>query len=234
VTTLTKALVFVVEDDRDISQLVRHHLEQNEFTARVFSASTQVLEAAQQQPPKLFLLDVMLPGGSGLDLCSAIRKSSLLQTIPLIFLTAKTEEADRVLGLEMGADDYITKPFSPRELVARVRALLRRYEKVAGSECVRAGEIMIDPAAMVITVRGEAIETTGTEFRLLHHLATHPRRVFTRDQLLDAVWSDARFVTPRSVDVYIRRLREKVERDAENPQYLRTVRGTGYRFEAPK
>jgi DNA-binding response OmpR family regulator len=154
--------------------------------------------------------------------------------VPVIFLTAKSSEADRVVGLELGADDYISKPFSPRELVARVKAVLRRFERPLAPDLVKVGDLEIDSGAMVLKVRGKAVETTATEFRLLDYLARHVGRVYTRDQLLDAVWRDTAFVTPRSVDVYVRRIREKIERDPENPRHLRTVRGAGYRFEAPR
>jgi two-component system phosphate regulon response regulator PhoB len=134
----------------------------------------------------------------------------------------------------MGADDYITKPFSTRELVARVRAVLRRFERPDSISVISFEEVVIDANAMQLTVRGAVIPTTATEFRLLDYLARHPGRVFSRDHLLDAVWGDARFVTPRSVDVYVSRIREKIEADVENPRYLKTVRGAGYRFELPK
>ena len=157
-----------------------------------------------------------------------------LSTIPIIFLTARAGENDRVLGLELGADDYITKPFSTRELVARVKAVLRRFERPTTPSIISFEEVIIDAGAMQLKVRGELTTTTATEFRLLDYLARHPGRVFSRDHLLDAVWGDARFVTPRSVDVYVRRIREKIEVDPENPRYLKTVRGAGYRFELPK
>jgi two-component system phosphate regulon response regulator PhoB len=151
-----------------------------------------------------------------------------------VFLTARASENDRVLGLDLGADDYITKPFSPRELVARVKAVLRRFERPTSPSLISFDQVAIDASAMQLMVRGEMTGTTATEFRLLEYLARHPGRVFTRDHLLDAVWGDARFVTPRSVDVYVRRIREKIETDPENPRYLKTVRGAGYRFEMPK
>ena len=157
-----------------------------------------------------------------------------LSTIPIIFLTARAGENDRVLGLELGADDYITKPFATRELVARVKAVLRRFERPTSPSIISFEEVIIDAGAMQLKVRGELTTTTATEFRLLDYLARHPGRVFSRDHLLDAVWGDARFVTPRSVDVYVRRIREKIEVDPENPRYLKTVRGAGYRFELPK
>ena len=229
-----KPTIFVVEDEADISRLIRHHLESAGYAARTFTAATGVLAEAEKNPPALFLLDIMVPGGDGFELCRRIRQAQSVAMTPVIFLTAKTGESDRVLGLELGADDYITKPFSPRELVARVKAVLRRFERPLAPSVVHAGEVEIDAGAMTLTVRGKQVPTTATEFRLLDYLARHPGRVFTRDQLLDAVWRDTAFVTPRSVDVYVRRIREKIEQDPEEPRLLKTVRGAGYRFEAPK
>ena len=229
-----KPIIFVVEDDPDISRLVRHHLEANGFAVRLFSSGTNVVMEAERARPALFLLDIMVPGNDGLDLCRRIREHGALAMTPIIFLTARSTEADRVLGLELGADDYIPKPFSPRELVARVKAVLRRFERPLSPTPIRIADIEIDPGAMVLSVRGRPVTTTATEFRLLDYFARHAGRVFTRDQLLDSVWRDTAFVTPRSVDVYVRRIREKIETDPENPRYLKTVRGAGYRFEVPK
>jgi two-component system phosphate regulon response regulator PhoB len=226
--------IFVLEDDTDIARLVQHHLEAAGYAARLFSTPTHLIPDAERQAPALFLLDIMVPGGDGLDVCKRLRKHPALSSIPIIFLTARAGENDRVLGLEMGADDYITKPFSTRELVARVRAVLRRFERPDAVSVIRFEEVIIDANAMQLTVRGEVMPTTATEFRLLDYLARHPGRVFSRDHLLDAVWGDARFVTPRSVDVYVSRIREKIEADPENPRHLKTVRGAGYRFEFPK
>lgn len=226
--------IFVLEDDQDISRLVQHNLEIAGFDVRCFVGPAAVLVDAERKAPDLFVLDIMVPGGDGLDLCRRIRKNPALAVIPVVFLTARTSESDRVLGLELGADDYITKPFSPRELVARIKAILRRFERPTVPTALQFDQIAIDSNAMQLRVKGELMATTATEFRLLDYLARHPGRVFSRDHLLDAVWGDARFVTPRSVDVYVRRIREKIESDAENPQYLKTVRGAGYRFEVPK
>jgi len=226
--------ISVVEDDPDISRLVRHHLEAAGFTVKVFPTGHTVVAESEKQRPTLFILDIMVPGRDGLELCRQIRQTHSLASIPVIFLTAKSGEADRILGLELGADDYIPKPFSPRELVARVKAVLRRFERPISQSPIRVGEIEIDPSAMTLTVRGQPVTTTATEFRLLDHFARHLGRVFTRDQLLDSVWRDTAYVTPRSVDVYVRRIREKIEPDPENPRYLKTVRGAGYRFEAAK
>jgi DNA-binding response OmpR family regulator len=229
-----KPSIFVVEDDPDISRLVRHNLENDGFAVRVYPNGSTVIGDAERQRPALFVLDIMVPGKDGLELCRTIRETAGLAAVPVIFLTAKSGEADRILGLEMGADDYIAKPFSPRELVARVKAVLRRFERPLPPSPLTVGEIAIDPSAMVLTVRGHTVPTTATEFRLLDYFARHLGRVFSRDHLLDSVWRDTSYVTPRSVDVYVRRIREKIEPDPENPRYLKTVRGAGYRFEAPK
>lgn len=229
-----KPTIFVVEDDPDISRLVRHHLEPAGFAVRLFAGGSTVIAEATRQRPALFLLDIMVPGRDGLDLCREIRQTSALAQVPVIFLTARSGEADRVLGLELGADDYIPKPFSPREMVARVKAVLRRFERPLAQTPIQLDQIVIDPSAMTLTVNGAPVTTTATEFRLLEYFARHAGRVFTRDQLLDAVWRDTAFVTPRSVDVYVRRIREKIEPDPENPRYLKTVRGAGYRFEGAK
>ena len=228
------ATIFVVEDDKDISQLVTHHLERAGFAVRAFSRGNNVLAEANAAKPKLFILDIMVPGMDGLELCKRIRQSTDLAGTPVMFLTARTSEDDRVLGLELGADDYIPKPFSTRELVARVKAVLRRFERPLAPAVLKMGSVHLDSGAMTLTVRGKPVNATATEFRLLDYLAHHPARVFTRDQILDAVWRDTQFVTPRSVDVYVRKLREKIEDNPEEPRYLRTVRGVGYRFEIPK
>lgn len=231
---LVRPSIFVVEDDPDISRLVRHHLEAAGFNVKLFLTGHAVVAESERQRPTLFILDIMVPGRDGLELCRQIRQTQSLAAIPIIFLTAKSSEADRILGLEMGGDDYIPKPFSPRELVARVKAVLRRFERPLSQSPIKVGEIEIDPGAMTLMVRGQPVTTTATEFRLLDYFARHLGRVFSRDQLLDSVWRDTAYVTPRSVDVYVRRIREKIEPDAENPRYLKTVRGAGYRFEAPK
>lgn len=229
-----KPQIFVVEDDPDIARLVRHHLEAAGFGVKLYLSGNGVLVDAERQRPTMFLLDIMVPGKDGLELCRQIRQAQALALIPVIFLTAKNSEADRVLGLELGADDYIPKPFSPRELVARVKAVLRRFERPLAPGPIRVGDVEIDPVAMTLMVSGKQVTATATEFRLLDYFARHLGRVFTRDQLLDSVWRDTSYVTPRSVDVYVRRIREKIEPDPENPRYLKTVRGAGYRFEAPK
>jgi len=228
-----KQTIIVLEDDADIANLVRHHLHMAGFTVHVCESGDQVVPLARKQLPALFLLDIMVPGQSGFAVCRQIRESRDLARVPIIFLTARAGEEDRVRGLDLGADDYITKPFGTRELAARVRAVLRRFEQPVTTN-VTTPDFELQSDSMTLSVRGRPTEVTATEFRLLHFLASHPGRVFSRDQVLDAVWRDLAFVTPRSVDVYIRRLREEIERDPEDPRYLKTVRGAGYKFEAAK
>jgi DNA-binding response OmpR family regulator len=228
-----KPTIIVLEDDADISKLVSYQLQQAGFAVHVSASGEKVLPLARQHPPVLFILDIMVPGNNGFEVCRQIRESRDLAKVPVIFLTARSGEEDRVRGLELGADDYISKPFSPRELMARVRAVLRRFEQGVTTSITTA-DFDLNCDSMTLTVRGNPVDVTATEFRLLHFLASHAGKVFTRDQVLDAVWRDMSFVTPRSVDVYIRRLREKIERDPEDPRYLRTVRGAGYKFEAGK
>ena len=235
VAPVPRGLVFVVEDEEDIARLISHNLQAAGFEVQSFVSGGSVVSEALREVPSLFLLDVMLPGADGFDLCRQIRQTPVLSSTPVIFLTAKTAEADRVKGLELGGDDYITKPFSPRELVARVRSVLRGLRQPPVTpEVLRLGDLAIDPSSMTVQVEGRAVLTTVREFRLLEYLATHRGRVLTRDQLLDAVWKETPFVTPRSIDVYVRRLREKIETDPRHPKYLKTLRGIGYRFETPK
>lgn len=230
-----RPVIFVVEDDEDIARLISHHLQAAGFEVKSFVSGASLLTEAVREMPVLILLDVMLPGVDGFELCRHIRQTPLLAAIPIIFLTAKTAEADRVKGFELGGDDYITKPFSSRELVARVRGVLRGLGQApATAEISRLGDLEIDVPSMTVHVQGRNVPTTVREFRLLEYLAAHRGRVLTRDQLLDAVWKETPFVTPRSIDVYIRRLREKIEPDPRHPQFLKTLRGIGYRFEVPK
>lgn len=228
-----KPSIIVLEDDPDISNLVRFHLQQAGYVVHACNSGEKVLSLARESSPVLFLLDVMVPGLNGFEVCRRIRSSKDLTLRPIIFLTAKSTEEDKVRGLELGADDYITKPFSPRELLARVKAVLRRFEQPL-TTTITTPDWELNSDSVTLTVRGQPVEVTATEFRLLHFFASHPGRVFTRDQVLDAVWKETSFVTPRSVDVYVRRLREKIELDPEHPVYLRTVRGSGYKYEAPR
>jgi two-component system alkaline phosphatase synthesis response regulator PhoP len=224
--------ILVIEDDKDIVELVRYNLEKDGYQVTSTGDGGAGLAQLRKSPPDLLVLDLMLPKISGLDICKDVRRDAGLNRLPILILTAKGEEADRVVGLELGADDYVTKPFSPRELVARVKALLRRAEPGTPTEkALEIGALHIDPAAYRVTRAGKPVPMSTLEFRLLYFLAVRPNRVFTRDQLLDGVWGTERFVTPRSVDVYVRRLREKVEIDPQHPVYMKTVRGAGYLFE---
>jgi two-component system, OmpR family, alkaline phosphatase synthesis response regulator PhoP len=224
--------ILIIEDDRDIVELVRYNLANEGYRVAAAHDGSTGLATLKKSPPDLLLLDLMLPKLSGLDVCREIRRDESLNRLPILMLTARGEEADRVVGLEMGADDYVTKPFSPRELVARVKALLRRAEPPGDARrTIELGKLAIDPAAYRVSLAGKTVPLSTLEFRLLYFLASRPNRVFTRDQLLDGVWGTDRFVTPRSVDVYVRRLREKIEPDPEHPAYLKTVRGAGYLFE---
>jgi phosphate regulon transcriptional regulator PhoB len=224
--------ILIIEDDRDIVELVRYNLVNEGFQITAALDGSTGLSTLRKSPPDLLLLDLMLPKLSGLEICREIRRDETLNRLPILMLTARGDEADRVVGLEMGADDYVTKPFSPRELVARVKALLRRAEPPEEMPRVlEVGKLAIDPASYRVTLAGKPVTLSTLEFRLLYYLASRPNRVFTRDQLLDAVWGTDRFVTPRSVDVYVRRLREKIEPEPEQPAHLKTVRGAGYLFE---
>src|SRR5271168_3971126 len=225
--------VLIIEDDKDIVELVRYNLANEGFQVNAAFDGSSGLNSLKKSPPDILILDLMLPKISGLDICKEIRRDTSLNRLPILMLTARGEEADRVVGLEMGADDYVTKPFSPRELGARVKALLRRTEPAGETaRVIEARGLTIDPSSYRVSHDGKPVTLSTLEFRLLYYLATRPNRVFTRDQLLDAVWGTERFVTPRSVDVYIRRLREKVEVDADHPAFLKTVRGAGYMFES--
>jgi two-component system, OmpR family, alkaline phosphatase synthesis response regulator PhoP len=223
--------VLIVEDETDLVKLLKYNLEKEGFKVNYATDGTVALAEARRDPPDLVILDQMLPGLDGLEVCRQLRRNERFARTPVLILSARSEEADRVVGLELGADDYVTKPFSTREVVARVRALLRRNEPAGPPRLkIHRGEIVIDPTAHSVFVAGRAVELSALEFRLLHYLASHPGMVFSRDQLLDSVWGNDRTVTPRSVDVYIRRIREKVEPAPQDPAYVQTIHGVGYRF----
>jgi DNA-binding response OmpR family regulator len=223
--------VVIIEDERDIVELLRYNFRKEGFEVEGFLRGRDGLEFLRRNPADIVLLDILLPDEDGFEICKRLRADERLKALPVIFLTAKGEEMDRVLGLEIGADDYVVKPFSPRELVARVKAVLRRQERPAEKRVVvEAGALRLDTRTQEVTVRGRLVELSTLEFKLLYFLASHPRHVFDRDHLLDEVWGRDRFVTPRTVDVHIRRLREKIEEMPNRPQFLQTVRGTGYRF----
>ena len=223
--------ILIVEDEADIAELVKYHLVKEGFAARTVGNGTQALELIVRDHPDLIILDLMLPGKDGLEICRRLRSNSVTQSIPIIMLTAKAEEVDRIVGLEIGADDYVPKPFSPRELVARVKAVLRRTTApLAPDESpVSAGNLRLDPIRHDVTKEGQTVDLSAMEFRLLEFFLRHRGRVFTRTHLLDQVWGQDRFVEPRTVDVHIRRLREKVEDDPRKPALILTVRGLGYK-----
>ncbi|HEX7548206.1 MAG TPA: response regulator [Candidatus Methylomirabilis sp.] len=223
--------ILIVEDEADIAELVKYHLVKEGFSARAVGNGTQALELIVRDHPDLIILDLMLPGKDGLEICRRLRSNSVTQSIPIIMLTAKAEEVDRIVGLEIGADDYVPKPFSPRELVARVKAVLRRTTApLAPDESpVSAGNLRLDPIRHDVTKEGQTVDLSAMEFRLLEFFLRHRGRVFTRTHLLDQVWGQDRFVEPRTVDVHIRRLREKVEDDPRKPALILTVRGLGYK-----
>jgi len=224
--------IMIVEDEHDLIRLLKYNLEKEGFRVASVTDGSLVLAEIRREEPDLLILDLMLPGMDGLEICRQVRKHDRYSAIPILMLTARSGEADRVVGLELGADDYVTKPFSMRELIARIRALLRRHEATPQRTSVQRGDLTIDPSAHAVSVGGKPVELSALEFRLLHHLASHPGLVFSRDQLLDRVWGNDRSVTPRSVDVYIRRVREKIEPEPQQPAYLQTVHGVGYRFVA--
>lgn len=226
--------ILVVEDEPDIRKLVHYNLTQDHYKVIEAESGDQALKLIQRDKPNLVILDLMMPGMSGLEVCRTLRGQDETAKLPILMLTAKAGEADRVLGLELGADDYLAKPFSPRELVARVRAILRRTNGAAQSETLPAyakGVLRIDFATYEVEVGGKPIKLTLKEFELLKFLVQNPNRVLNRDQLLDRVWGGDTFVTPRTVDVHIRRLRKAIEKDDSHPKWILTLRGVGYKFD---
>jgi two-component system phosphate regulon response regulator PhoB len=223
--------IAVVEDEAELAALVEYNLVRNGFHPRILSGTSGTVQELEAWKPDLIVLDVMLPEIDGFEICRRIRKSSTISRIPILFLTARSDEVDRVLGLEIGGDDYITKPFSPRELIARVKAHLRREQPEPEQSGSEIGPFRIDRAAHRLFMDERELDLTSTEFRLLDFFLTHPGNAYGRDHLLHEVWGEQRFVTPRTVDVHVRRLREQIEKQPDDPKFLITVRGFGYRFE---
>ena len=222
--------VLVVDDEPKIVDVVREYLEHAGFAVRTAGDGPAALERARALAPDLIVLDLGLPGLDGLDVARQLRRSS---RVPVIILTARGDEVDRIIGLELGADDYLVKPFSPRELVARVRAVLRRVDErdtLGADEPIVRGDVVIDPARRRVTVAGQPVELTPTEFDLLAHLARQPGRVFTRAQLLTAIHGVAVESYERAVDAHVKNLRRKLEPDPRRPRYVLTAHGVGYRF----
>ena len=229
----TQAKVLVVDDERPLVELVTSYLAREGFSVLRAYDGREALEVVRSSAPDLVVLDIMLPEIDGLEVCRQLRQFS---DAYVLMLTARAEEIDRVVGLSVGADDYLTKPFSPRELVARVRAMLRRPRTLAGSatppepEIVDYGDLRIDYGAHEVTRSGESISLTPTEFSLLSTLAAHPGLVYTRDQLIERVWGPDFYGDEHTVDVHLSNLRRKIEDDPSTPQWIETVRGVGYRF----
>ncbi|HLA50167.1 MAG TPA: response regulator [Thermodesulfovibrionia bacterium] len=224
--------IFVVDDEADLVKLVTYNLKKEGFLVDSAQDGEKALAKVKKGKYDLIILDLMLPGLQGMELCRILRNNPKTYSLPIIMLTAKGEEVDRVLGLELGADDYITKPFSPRELVARVKAVLRRtIEKPAADKIIEAGDLVINKETYSVTNKGLPVKLSATEFKLLLFLAERRGKIFNRDQILDAIWRDEAFVEPRTVDVHIRRLRSQIEEDPAQPRYIKTMRGIGYFFD---
>ncbi len=220
--------ITLIEDDTDLFSLLKYNLEKEGFAVAGAHTGKGAVDLCVREKPDLVMLDIMLPDSDGLDICKRLRNHAELRDTPVIFLTARASETDRIVGLELGANDYIVKPFFIREVIARVKVQLRRpHERV---EVLKSGEIELDRARCQVWLRGREVLLTATELRLLEFLMGRGGVVFSRDQLLDAVWGDDRAVTGRTVDVYILRLRQKLEHDPANPRLIRSVRGFGYSF----
>jgi DNA-binding response OmpR family regulator len=220
--------ILLIEDDADLFALLKYNLEKEGYALAGSQTGKGALELCRREKPDLIILDIMLPDSDGLEICRAVRARAELAHIPIIFLTAKASETDRIVGLELGADDYMVKPFFVRELLARIKVHLR--EKGGKPRILTAGPLELNGATCQVRLRDQPVPLTATEFKLLEFLMSHPGTVFTRDQLLDAVWGPGRAVTTRTVDVYILRLRQKIEQDPASPDFIRSVRGFGYSF----
>ncbi len=225
---MADARILVVEDEPNIREVITLYLRRAGYEVDVAGDGAAALESLAARMPDLVVLDLMLPQVGGLEIARWLRERG---DTPIIMLTARREEPDRIAGLEMGADDYVVKPFSPQELVSRVRAVLRRTQGGPEPGLLIFDELRIDPRTRLVAVRGEERSLTAREFDLLWVMARHPRQVFSRDQLLDAVWGLTEYIDPSTVTVHIRRLREKIEADPANPQHILTAWGVGYRFE---
>jgi two-component system phosphate regulon response regulator PhoB len=226
---MNAATILIIEDEAAIREMVSHALRRSGFQAVQAGDADAALLQITETNPDLILLDWMLPGQSGMDLARRLRRDDFTRDIPIIMLTARVEEDDKILGLDAGADDYITKPFSPRELNARIKALLRRSRPHADDASVQIGSLTLDPVDHRVSIDDRPVAIGPTEFRLLHYFMTHPDRVYSRDQLLDRVWGRNSFVEERTVDVHILRLRKALTAHGDS-RYIQTVRGTGYRF----
>ncbi|MBN1445266.1 MAG: response regulator transcription factor [Candidatus Omnitrophica bacterium] len=221
--------IAVLEDEKDILELIALHLGKAGYRVEKFSKADDLFKAAEKESFALLVLDLILPDMDGIDVCKHIKSSSELSSLPVVMVTAKTELADKLVGLEVGADDYITKPFSPKELVARVRAILRRYSPKPGSEKIRIGKILlIDPARREVYVDDKKIELTFAEFGILQILASKKGWVFTREKIIDTLWEGEKAVIDRTVDVHVKNLREKL---GKAKKHIKNIRGVGYKIE---
>ena len=220
--------IALIEDDSDLYALLKYNLEKEGFMLVGAQTGKGAIELCRRERPDLILLDIMLPDSDGLDICKGIRSHPELAHIPVIFLTARASETDRIVGLELGANDYIVKPFFIRELIARIKIQFR--SQATATRLLKAGGLELDRSSCRVRLHGQALALTATEFRLLEFLMSRPGVVFSREQLLDAVWGHDRAVTDRTVDVYVLRLRQKTETDPTNPALIRSVRGFGYSF----
>ena len=227
---MAKTLIIVVEDEPDIREIMLYNLRREGYEAEGFESGSEGLEAIRAKQPNLVILDLMLPGMDGLTVCQQVRAEAAIKATPIIIVSAKEEESDVVIGLGLGADDYVPKPFSPRELLARVKAVLRRSQQTDQGdqhERVVIGDLIIDLEKHTVTVDGQLVKLTATEFKLLYQLASHPGRAYTREQLLNRVVGDGVVVVDRNIDVHVRAVRKKIGNYAD---HIQTVRGVGYRF----
>jgi DNA-binding response OmpR family regulator len=221
--------ILLIEDDADLFSLLKYNLEKEGFSMTGLQTGKGAIELCRQVRPDLILLDIMLPDSDGLDICKGIRKDTDLASIPVIFLTARASETDRIVGLELGANDYVVKPFFVRELIARIKLQFRNQS--SPPRVLEAAGLELDPASRQVRLNNVPLSLTATEFRLLEFLMSRPGVVFSREQLLNSVWGQDRAITDRAVDVYVLRLRQKVECDPANPIMIHSVRGFGYTFE---
>ena len=222
------AVVFIVEDDEDINELLVYNLKKEGFKVKSFINSVDALEALKKEKPDIILLDIMLPDIDGLEFCKIVRSDKNTAHIPIIMLTAKSTEIDKIVGLELGADDYITKPFSFRELVARIKAVLRRSQKKSSEKIIKIGDLTIDTESFEVNIKNEKLNLTSKEFKLLLLFVKNQNKVFSREEILDKVWKDDYDVYDRTVDVYVKHLREKLR---EYRKCIKTVRGIGYKWD---
>ncbi len=230
---MTQRKILIADDEKDIVELIAYNLEREGYAVVKAFDGQKAWEMINADKPDLIILDLMMPAISGMEVCRMIRRQTATASLPIIMLTAKSDSVDKILGLEVGADDYITKPFHIQELIARVRAVLRRSERLTADdmpETLEYAGLHIDLKSYQVTVDGKPVALSSREFTLLQFFISHPGRVYSREQLLDHVWGDEAFVEPRTVDVHISRLRAAIETSKENPRYILTVRGIGYKF----